>query len=71
MNNRRLSVVMEYVWIAVAVFAVVAGVHKTTVGGFGISYPFFIIAAIAALMYSMRRFMRKAREKAMQNKEKK
>lgn len=66
--NRKFAIIVEYVWLALALFAVGAGTHQTMKAGFEKSYMFFIIAAIAATLYSLRRLMRKYNEKN-QNKE--
>ena len=51
--------ILEYAWLAVAIFSVIAAVHKTYRQGFAESYPFYIITFISILMFFFRRYTRK------------
>jgi hypothetical protein len=66
--NKKGALILEFVWLALAVFAALFGIYKYTKVGFGNSYVFYIISAIASFMYILRRALRKFQEN---NKEKK
>ena len=60
--NKKGALILEYVWLAFAIFASLYGIHKFIKQGFGESYILFIISAIAAFMFILRRAMRKFKE---------
>ena len=53
---------LEFLWFAILIVAFSLGIYETYKQGFGRSYPLFILAFIASLMYLLRRGIRKARE---------
>ncbi|MBI5538606.1 MAG: hypothetical protein HY951_00995 [Bacteroidia bacterium] len=57
--NKKGTVILEYVWLALTIFGAVTGSYKVVTTGFKESAVFFIIAAISAFMYMLRRAMRK------------
>ncbi len=57
--NKKGTIILEFVWLALTIFGVAIGSYKVATTGFKDSYVFFIIAAIAAFMYILRRAMRK------------
>jgi hypothetical protein len=57
--NKKGTIILEYVWLALTIFGVVIGSYKVATTGFKDSYVFYVIAAIAAFMYMLRRAMRK------------
>ncbi len=64
-NNKinKINIILEYTWLGVAVFSVIAGVHQTYYEGTNKSWLFFVITFIAILMYWIRRTMRKNMKK--------
>jgi len=61
MNNNRISA-MEILWVSIAFLTLVAGIHRTFLLGFSVSYPFYIFSFIAIIMYYLRKYMRKNRK---------
>lgn len=57
--NKHVLLLLEILWLGMAVFALGAGIHKTYQQGFAESYLFFIIVVISVLMYFYRRNLRK------------
>lgn len=60
--NKKGALILEFVWLALAIFAVLFGTHKFIKMGFEKSYIFYIIAAIASFMFILRRSIRKFQE---------
>jgi hypothetical protein len=60
--NKKGALILEFVWLALAIFAVLFGTYKFTKVGIGNSYVFYVIAAIASFMYILRRALRKFQE---------
>ncbi|OFX36145.1 MAG: hypothetical protein A2X08_03110 [Bacteroidetes bacterium GWA2_32_17] len=56
---KKGKLILEYVWLILAIVAVIIGSYKVIYIGFNQSYIFYIIAAIACFMYMLRRAMRK------------
>ncbi|PLX08880.1 MAG: hypothetical protein C0594_05920 [Marinilabiliales bacterium] len=56
--NKKAALILEIVWLVVAIASLTAGIHKTTKHGFSESYLFFIMALVAILVYSFRRHLR-------------
>ena len=57
--NKKGTIILEFVWLALTIFGAAIGSYKVATTGFKDSYVFFIIAAISAFMYMLRRAMRK------------
>jgi len=60
--NKKGALILEYVWLTLAIFAALFGTHKFVKLGFEKSYIFYIISAIASFMYILRRALRKFQE---------
>lgn len=60
--NKKGAIILEFVWLALAIFAALFGTHRFIKMGFENSYIFYIIAAIASFMYILRRAIRKFQE---------
>jgi len=60
--NKKGAIILEYVWLVLAIFAALYGIYKSSRQGLNESYMFFIISAIAAFMYMLRKAMRKFKE---------
>jgi hypothetical protein len=60
--NKKGALILEYVWLALAIFATLYGIYKSSQQGLGKHYVFFIISAIAAFMFILRRAMRKFKD---------
>ena len=54
-NSNRI---LEVFWLIVAVFTLATGIHSTLKHGFRNSYMFFIMTALALLLYLARRALR-------------
>ncbi|MEA2041197.1 MAG: hypothetical protein U9N85_01415 [Bacteroidota bacterium] len=52
----------EILWMALSVFVFIAAIHKTVYQGFSESWLFFVLVAVALLMWYIRRSMRKNSE---------
>lgn len=64
---KKGTLILEYVWLTLSIIAVLIGSYKVIYFGFNQSYVFYIIAAIAAFMYMLRRSMRKFLENNKKN----
>ncbi len=51
----KLAYILELIWLGLAIFCVAMGIYVTIKSGFSVSYMFFILAALAMVMYYMRR----------------
>jgi len=60
--NKKGALILEFVWLALAIFAALFGTYKFIKIGFENSYIFYIISAIASFMFVLRRAMRKFQE---------
>jgi len=60
--NKKGAIILEYVWLILAIVSIVIGTAKFYKTGFGNSYIYYIIAAVAGFMYMLRRAMRKFTE---------
>lgn len=58
MNKYRANLIIEIVWLILAILSLAAGVHKTYISNINESYPFFIITVISIFIYVLRRFLR-------------
>jgi len=58
--RKKISYVIEIIWLVLSIACLAAGIHKTNISGFGNSYLFFILAFIAILMFMFRRYLRKS-----------
>ena len=63
MEKKRKPILMEYVWLGVALISFGFGVHATINVGFQKSYIFLVLVILAVLMYVWRRHIRKNVEK--------
>ncbi|PIP54190.1 MAG: hypothetical protein COX07_06680 [Bacteroidetes bacterium CG23_combo_of_CG06-09_8_20_14_all_32_9] len=57
--NKKGAIILEYVWLALTIFAALTGSYKVIKNGFDESYIFFIIAVVAAFMFILRHAMRR------------
>ena len=60
--NKKGTLILEYVWLTLAIIGAIIGSYKAITIGYKVSIVFFIIAAVAAFMYMLRRAMRKFSE---------
>jgi pilus assembly protein TadC len=60
--NRRIHRILEVLWLGVALLSMGAAIHKSISAGFRDSVIFFLITFIAAVMYMLRRNLRKKSE---------
>lgn len=51
----KLPVVLEFIWLVLAVCCVGLGIHATVKHGFVVGRTFFILAILALLMFYIRR----------------
>ncbi|MBN1989126.1 MAG: hypothetical protein JW783_07020 [Bacteroidales bacterium] len=51
----KLSVVLETIWIVLAVVCLGMGIYATSKAGIGQSYMFFLLSVLALLMFVARR----------------
>ena len=51
----KLPVILEFIWLALSVFCVALGIHSTIKYGFKVGRSFFVLAALALLMFYIRR----------------
>lgn len=65
--NKKGALILEYVWLTLAIIAVLIGIYKIIYTGLNQSYIFFIIAAVASFMYMIRKAMRKFIENNKKN----
>ncbi len=61
MNSRHFHV-LEIVWLLLALLGLLAGIYNWFRSGPGESVMFFIIAALAFMMYFFRRNLRKSKK---------
>jgi len=64
MNKNKFALILEIVWLIVAVLSLIAGINQTYKFGFKNSILFYIIFLIAIIMYSFRRYLRKSGRKS-------
>lgn len=57
--NKKGALILEYVWLGLAILSAMSGIIKFYFSGLNNSYVFFIITLISAFMYMFRRSMRK------------
>lgn len=57
--NKKGALILEYVWLSLAIFSALFGSYRFYKFGISDSYVFYVIAAIAAFMFILRRAMRK------------
>jgi len=62
--NKKGTIILEYVWLALAIFSAVYGSYKFYKIGINDSYVFYVISAIASFMFILRRAMRKIQDKS-------
>jgi len=61
--KQKLPFILEIVWLTIMVLSLAAAIHKTIKFNFTDSIALYVIAALCALVYAFRRYMRKLREK--------
>lgn len=61
--KQKIPYILEIIWLIVMVVALIVAIHKTINDSFSDSIMLYVIAGIAALMYSWRRYMRKLQKK--------
>ena len=54
----KLQIILEYIWLALAALCVGLGIHASVKHGFNVGYIFFVLAALAAVMYGFKRYRR-------------
>jgi type IV secretory pathway TrbL component len=60
--NRKISYIIEIIWLVIGIFCLLLGFRKTIQYGFSNSYVFYILAVLAFLMYSLRNYLRKSQK---------
>lgn len=60
MNQKKnsVSIILEGLWLVIAIAMFVMGIYASINHGFKNSYTFFIITAIAAFLFYVRRSLR-------------
>lgn len=58
MKNPKANFIIEIVWLIISILSLIAGMHKTYIGGIKESYPLFIITAVSIFIYLLRRYFR-------------
>ncbi|MCT4603798.1 MAG: hypothetical protein N4A59_12985 [Marinifilum sp.] len=61
--NQKLPFVLEIVWLIVMIGSASLAVYRTMETNFTENILLYIIAILAALMYTSRRYLRRTREK--------
>ncbi|MCY1635674.1 hypothetical protein [Marinifilum sp. D737] len=61
--NQKLPFVLEIVWLIVMIGSASLAVYRTMQTNFSENILLYIIAILAALMYTSRRYLRRTREK--------
>ncbi|MPQ48621.1 hypothetical protein GCQ56_16570 [Marinifilum sp. N1E240] len=61
--NQKVPFILEIVWLIVMISSASAAVYRTFENGFSENIILYVIAILAALMYTSRRYLRKSREK--------
>jgi membrane protein implicated in regulation of membrane protease activity len=59
----KLAYILELIWLGLAVFCIGVGIYATINTGFQTSYMFFVLSALAIIMYFIRRRRRLNMEK--------
>jgi len=57
--NSKAGIFIEYLWLTIAVIALIAGLHEWYKSNTENSSMFFIMVFISLLMFSFRKYMRK------------
>jgi hypothetical protein len=55
----KKSIFIEKLWLAISIISLLLAIFETTRKSFKETYPFFVISAIAFLMYTVRKNIRK------------
>ncbi len=63
MNKRILIIIIEYMWIAMAVFCVIMGIYYSSKAASGNVWIIYLMALISLGMFFVRRMQRKNQEK--------
>jgi membrane protein implicated in regulation of membrane protease activity len=58
-NMSKIPMALEAIWLVLALLCMAIGIHSTIKIGIAQSYMFFILSAVAVLMYLLRRYRRK------------
>ncbi|MDQ2180371.1 hypothetical protein [Marinifilum sp. D714] len=61
--NQKLPFVLEIVWLIVMISSASLAVYRTMQTNFSENILLYVIAILAALMYTSRRYLRRTREK--------
>ncbi|WP_421920620.1 hypothetical protein [Marinifilum sp.] len=61
--NQKLPIVLEIVWLIVMISSASLAVYRTMQTNFTENLLLYVIAILAALMYTSRRYLRRTREK--------
>lgn len=61
--NQKIPFVLEIVWLIVMIGSISLAIYKTIQTNFTENILLYIMAILAALMYTSRRYLRKSREK--------
>ncbi|WP_157471406.1 hypothetical protein [Marinifilum fragile] len=61
--NQKLPLVLEIVWLIVMIASASLAVYRTMQTNFSENILLYVIAILAALMYTSRRYLRRTREK--------
>jgi O-antigen/teichoic acid export membrane protein len=63
MNKRSIIIIIEYLWIAMAVFCVIMGIYYSNKAASGNVWIIYLMAVISLGMFFVRRMQRKNQEK--------
>jgi len=55
---------MKHLWMIIAIICTVTAIHQTWKSGINESYRFFIFAGISLLMYLLRNYLSKKKQKS-------
>lgn len=61
--KQKLPFILEITWLVIMVFSLVSAIIGTVQTNFSKNIVFYVIAVLAVLMYTSRRYLRKAQEK--------
>ena len=67
--KQKLPYYLEIIWLLVAIFSILFAILRTISLGFKENIMLYVIAMLACLMYSSRRYLRKTREGINQDKQ--
>lgn len=66
--KQKLPYILEILWFAVLIVSLAAAINQTIQKGFSESLTLYLIAFLATLMFSSRRYLRKTRDRIQNGK---